>query len=123
MIIAALVHIVVLPFADLTLLCTTNATGIIAGVSFGIFWLKEPFNVKVDLPALILMIIGTVSLALLSNKQAFYYSGPEMKELMLAPAAQLYYVVLGFLMIASIVSYKILMTRLRIFEDEVDKSI
>ena len=66
MIIAAVGLIFILPFADLTLLSTTNATGIITGVLLGIFWLKEPFNLKVDLPALILMLSGAVALGCLT---------------------------------------------------------
>lgn len=87
MIIASLVHMFVLPFADLTLLSTTNATGIITGVLLGIFWLKEPFNKKVDLPALILMISGCVALGFLTNKEPYFYTKEEVHMLMTAPAA------------------------------------
>lgn len=74
MIAAALIQMTIMPFADLTLLSTKNATGIIAGVMFGIFWLNEPFNARIDLPALTLMIGGCFALGFVTSKDVIFYT-------------------------------------------------
>jgi len=99
-----------MPFADLTLLSTKNATGIIAGVLFGIFWLGEPFNKKVDLPALTLMIGGCVALGFVTNKDVILFTKDEVHELMFSQAAKIYYVCTCVSIVLTIFSYKWLMS-------------
>lgn len=67
--ISALTHLAVLPFCDMTLLSTTQATAIVSGVLLSIFWLKEPLVPKYDLPALSLMIVGGISIVAFTNKE------------------------------------------------------
>lgn len=113
----------IMPFADLTLLSTKNATGIIAGVLFGIFWLGEPFNRKVDLPALTLMIGGCVALGFVSNKDVILYTKDQIRELMLSRAAIAYYICTCVSCVLTFFSYKWLMNQLKNFEKQVDETL
>ena len=82
MMLNSIVGLVILPFIDMTLLASVLATAIISGVLIGIFWLKEPLMVKYDLPALVLMIVGSLCLSHFSNKTTNYYTMDQMKHMM-----------------------------------------
>lgn len=112
MIMAAIVHTFVLPYADLTLLATTQATGIVAGVLLSICWLKEPVNMLFDLPALILMICGSISLVCVTNKSATFYATNELRGLMTTLLAKVYYFMLITAIICAITSYRWVMSKL-----------
>ena len=59
--------LVVLPFADMTLLAANTATGIIVSVLLSIFCLGEIFIWKFDMTALLFIISGSVMIVSLSN--------------------------------------------------------
>lgn len=69
MIVAALLHILALAFADLTLLSCNACTGIIANVVISTRYLGERFDPKFDLAGLSLIGVGCTLIVLLSNKE------------------------------------------------------
>lgn len=44
-------------------------TALLSGIFLSICWLKEPYNCKYDIPASILIIIGSILLILVTNKE------------------------------------------------------
>lgn len=44
-------------------------TSIVSGVILSVCWLKEPFYAAYDVPAICLMVIGSVCLILITNKE------------------------------------------------------
>jgi multidrug transporter EmrE-like cation transporter len=119
----ALLHMAVLPFADMTLLSTTQATAIIAGVLLSIFWLGEPLVPKYDLPALALMMTGGLYLCFMTNKTITFFTTEELGELMTSKYAIAYYCLMGITTIFSILAYKCLMKSLKEFETQTTEYI
>jgi hypothetical protein len=115
--------VAVLPFADMTLLSTTQATAIIAGVLLSIFWLGEPLVPKYDLPALALMMTGGLYLCFITNKTITFFTTEELGYLMTSKYAIAYYCLMGLTTIFTILSYKCLMKSLGEFETQASEYI
>ncbi len=63
-----IIHVAVLPYADLVLLTSSSATAIIFGIILSVLVLYEKFTVKQDLPAVILIVIGCITTVTFANK-------------------------------------------------------
>ena len=80
--ISGLIHSAVLPFADLVLLSTMTAYGILFSTILSIRFLKEKFICKYDLPSFTLIIIGCTIIVALSNQEETEYSPERIKKLL-----------------------------------------
>ena len=72
--ISGLIHSAVLPFADLVLLSTMTAYGILFSTILSIRFLKENFICKYDLPSFILIILGSATIVAFSNQEEKEYT-------------------------------------------------
>ena len=70
LVVAAILHIVALAHADITLLSCNASTSIVANVFISIKFLGERFDPKNDIPGLALIGIGCTMVVLLSNKES-----------------------------------------------------
>ena len=120
---AAIVHMIALPFADMTLLSTTQATAIIAGVLLSIYWLGESFSYTYDLPALIMMLGGMTALILLANKTVSEFTHKELKALMVGKQAQIYYAIMVLAFLMTVILYCCVMRQLKAFETKAQEYI
>ena len=66
-VVSSLVHVAVLPYADLVLLSSTSATAIIFGIMLSVSWLGEKFDTKKDLPAIGLICLGCLMTVIFAN--------------------------------------------------------
>ena len=66
---AAVLHVVALTYADLTLLAANAATCIIANVVISKNYLGEHFDHRFDTPGLFLIGVGCTMIIVLSNKE------------------------------------------------------
>ena len=62
-------HVAALAYADLTLLAVNGSVAILANIIISTTFLEEKFNVKKDLPGLILITIGCVIVIIIANKE------------------------------------------------------
>ena len=76
---SAIIHGAVMPFADLVLLSTITAAGIVFSTLLSIKFLKEKFICKYDLPSFTLIIIGCTIIVALSNQEETEYPPERIK--------------------------------------------
>ena len=79
---SSMIHGAVLPFADLVLLSTITAAGIVFSTLLSVKFLKEKFICKYDLPSFTLIIIGCTIIVALSNQEETEYSPERIKKLL-----------------------------------------
>jgi len=61
-------HMVDETFIPLVVCAATNATAIVSGVLFSIFWLKEVFVWQYDVIGITIIVSGSVTMILLADK-------------------------------------------------------
>lgn len=79
------IHAAVLPFADLVLLSTITAAGIIISTLLAVKFLNEKFICKYDLPSFTLITIGCTTIVAVSNQKETEYSPEKIKSLLQSP--------------------------------------
>ena len=70
-----IIHIIALPYADMTLLAANASLAIIANLILSIYLFDEKWVWKFDCTAMALIIGGCCSIVLLSNKEQIEYDG------------------------------------------------
>lgn len=85
------IHIIALPYADMTLLAANASLAIIANLFLSIYLFDEKWVWKFDLPAMALIIGGCSSIVLLANKEQVEYTGQELLDKLTAWPAIFYY--------------------------------
>ena len=68
------------PFADIVLLSFNSATAIVIQVLYAIFFFNEVFICKFDLPALFLIILGSIMIILTANFSLVQYDVDSLKH-------------------------------------------
>jgi hypothetical protein len=66
-IVSSIVHVAVLPYADLVLLSSSAASAIIFGIALGVQMLGEKFDFMYDLPGVLLTCAGCVMTVACAN--------------------------------------------------------
>ena len=69
------IHIIALPYADMTLLAANASLAIIGNLILSIYLFNEKWVWKFDCTAMALIIAGCSSIVLLSNKEQIEYNG------------------------------------------------
>ena len=69
------IHIIALPYADMTLLAANASLAIIGNLILSIYLFEEKWVWKFDCTAMALIIGGCCSIVLLSNKEQIDYNG------------------------------------------------
>ena len=115
---ATLTHLAVLPYADLTLLSVNAITGIVWALILSIFFLNERLIVKYDIPALILIVGGCLTIVLLSNKEMVDFDADTITAMLFSVKTLAY---LSFCCVIIVIDYVVLNYVLKLLRDfEVD---
>jgi hypothetical protein len=109
-------QVTILPYIDMTLISISQATAIAAGVFLSIFWLGEPLVPKYDLPALFLIIGGSVGLMFVANKEPTLWSFEELNSMVRSRDAYIYYSTMLVFAVITFISYTWVMKALTRFE-------
>lgn len=86
----AVVQSAMLPFIDLTLVACNCATAILANLVLSVWILGEPFVWQYDVTAILIIVSGTLTIAIQSNTEQRNFSGEEIKDLLLSLQTVIY---------------------------------
>lgn len=111
---ATLTHLAVLPYADLTLLSVNAITGIVWALILSIFFLNERLIVKYDIPALILIVGGCLTIVLLSNKEMVDFDADTITAMLFSVKTLAY---LSFCCVIIVIDYVVLNYVLKLLRD------
>ena len=95
MVLGALIHVMVLPFLDLTLIAVNATIGIIFSVLLARIVLQEQFIPKYDLSGLTFISVGCMMIVLNANKVEQSFTGEQAYNLLIS-GTMLTYVVSSF---------------------------
>ena len=84
-------HLVVLPFCDLVLLMTTTAVAVAVSDLLSIYILKEQAVWKYDIPAIIFLTVGCLTIVFVSNYDEIEYSAHKVVTLLTKPMSIVIY--------------------------------
>ena len=107
-----------LPFIDLTLVACNCATAIVANMLLSVFVLGEPFVWQYDATAILLIVAGTLTIALQSNTEQRNFSGEEIKQLLLSLQTMVYVGLCVVLFVADRFVLRGALAQLRKFESD-----
>ena len=118
MLCGVIIHVIALPYADMTLLAANASLAIIANLVLSIYLFNEKWVWKYDCTAFALIIGGCSSIILLSNKEQIEYNGNELLDKLTAwPAIVFYILVSGFMALTCYTTFAF-ERALRIFESD-----
>jgi len=117
---AGIVHVLVLPFADLVLLSTHCAWFVVFSQLLSIFWLREKWNPRYDLPAMICVIAGSLTIFAFSNFKEVNYSVEEIKGLLTRTSSVSLIVGFGVFFIASLIIQNMIANQLAKFDRDAE---
>ena len=75
-------HLLFLPFAELTLLMTNRVVGVLVSYVFSILILKEKPVLKYDVPAVLFLVTGCLTIVFLSSQEAISYPKDRVIQLL-----------------------------------------
>ena len=84
-------HLLVLPFCDLVLLMTNTAIAVIISNLLSIWILNEQAVYKYDIPAIICLTAGCLTIVFLANYDEINYSAERVVELLTMPVSIVIY--------------------------------
>ena len=114
------IHIIALPYADMTLLAANASLAIIGNLILSIYLFEEKWVWKFDCTAMALIIGGCCSIVLLSNKEQIDYNGQQLLDKLTAwPAIAFYLFVSAFMGVTCYVTYAF-ESALRTFESDAE---
>ena len=117
---AGVLHAVVTPFADIVLLSSISATGILINELLAIIFLNEVFICKYDLPALSLIILGSVCIIMTANFDEHIATVAVHKEHLSDIRSICFYIGMAALFYLTICLLKRMRRNLATFERETD---
>ena len=85
------IHIVALPYADMTLLAANSSLAIMGNLILSMYLFDEKWVWKYDCTALILICAGCFSIALMADKSQKDYDGAMLLDKLRAPIAIAFY--------------------------------
>ena len=113
-------HFIALCFADLTLIACNTSSAFLMNVGLSIKYLDEKFVWKYDMVAIILVMIGTIMIILLSNKDRQVFTVQSLLETIMEPKSIAYLALtfVGCLSVPILTPY--LLKKIRKFEQDCD---
>lgn len=78
MVVGVIIHVIALPYADMTLIAANSSLAVVCNLMLSIYLFEEKWVWRYDLPAVILIIGGSFSLAGIANKEQPEYDQEEM---------------------------------------------
>ena len=121
--VASLIHLFVLPFADLVLLSTHCAWCVVFCQVLAITVLKEKFIFCYDFPALLSIIIGSLIIVCVTPFEEVSYTKDEIVHLMFRPSSLTIYFLYTCLALAAALINKRFNIQLNQIDAEVDHSL
>lgn len=118
--VGTLIHLVVLPYADLTLLAANGAVAILANLLLSIWLFNERFIWKYDLTAMLLLIGGTLAIVFVANKKQATYEGQELLDLIGDTKAVVFFIVVALMILLTHCGVYAFKRALRAFESDAD---
>ena len=112
--------LVVAPFVDIVLLTFNSATAIIFQIFLAIIFLNEVFICKYDMPALFLIILGTVCIILTANFDDHVSSVAVHKENLSDVRSMCFFVCVGVLLYLTFCILNRMRRSLAMFEKDTD---
>ena len=112
--------IVVTPFADIVLLSFNSATAIVINVLLAIIVLNEVFICRYDLPALTLIISGSVCIIMTANFSEHVSNVAVHKENLTSIRSVCFYSCVGLIFYLTVCLFKRMRKSLATFERETD---
>ena len=101
----SVINISVLPFCDLVVLSTIGALAILMNNALSVVFLKEKMVWRYDLPAIVLIIGGSLTIVFLSDYSKTTYTPDLIKELLWSTTSLVCLIVAIVFIIATIVQY------------------
>ena len=83
----------------MVLLSCNTAVAILTSQLFSILLLGEIYILKYDLPAMVIIVVGTILTILQSNFEETHYSAEDIKTLLASPAAIGYFIATALILI------------------------
>ena len=80
--IGSLIHVAVLPFVDLVILSTGTAISIVLNTVMSVMYLGEKFLPAYDIPALSMIIVGSLAICLMSSYDETTFTPDRIRELL-----------------------------------------
>ena len=99
---SGVLHLFILPFADLALLSTLAAIACVPNLILSVLILKEKFIPKYDIVAVALIMTGGLIIVLMANYEPIPYSAEKVKDLLSTTGSYGLYI---FTVIIFIVAY------------------
>ena len=75
-----IIHIIVLPYADITLLAANSPLAILMNLFLSIWLFGERWIWKYDMPAIVMIVSGTLIIVFLCNTKQQKYDGEKLLE-------------------------------------------
>ena len=109
-------HVLVLPYADITLLSCNSATAIVANMLLSIYILKEKFIAGYDLIALFLITAGCFSIVLTVNTEQVSYEPADIIRILVSTPTLIYLFCCVILITANKIILDLFLKKMRTFE-------
>ena len=119
-ILASCLHVVILPYLDMTLMACNASAAILFAVLLSMFVLGEAFIWKYDCTALVLIVLGCTFIVLNANTEQVKYTADEAADILTSPAALGFGGFCLFFLLLSLYCLKIFLEALRTFEGSAD---
>ena len=123
LIVSSVIHVAVLPYADLVLLSSSSATAILFGILLSVYMLGEKFDFRYDLPGVMLTCAGCITTVAFANTVEQDFTLDSMVSMLLAPKALFYMFGTALSIIASLICITMMTTWLFPFEQAFRASI
>lgn len=91
-IIGVIIHLIAIPYADMTLLAANSSLAILLNIGLSIWLFGEKFIWKYDMPAFILIVGGSLTIVFISNKNQEEYEGQELIDILGSTRAVCFFV-------------------------------
>ena len=115
------IHIIVLPYADISLLAANAPLAIIVNIFLSIYLFDEKFVFKYDCPAIFLICLGCVMAVLLAHKTQVETNTKALLGILTSPKAVCFFVFVVLFMLITIYAVKRFEKALKNFEDDAEQ--
>ena len=117
---ASIIHVIVLPYLDLTLMACNASTAMIANLVLSRKYLGETFVWKYDCTALVLIAAGCTTIVLNAHTNPVHYEADEVASMLKSARVIIFFAVSFTIFFSMILLINHYLAKLRLFEQDVD---
>ena len=117
LLLGTIINTVVLPFCDLVVLSTIGALGILMNNALSVIFLREKMVWRYDLPAILLILSGTITIILMSDYSETTYTPDMIRELLWSETTLVCAIVAVTFTVATIIHYCWHLKKIKNFND------